>query len=256
MKHFGRLDVLVNVAGGLTTYGPSRTSRRRTSTARLSINLKTALLMSRAALPHLAESRGCIVNFASVAVLYPQPHAGPLRRRQGGRRRVHPEPRRRAAAAGIRVNAVAPGMVRTADNVATAGANATFVEMQDITARCSSWPAMPPRHHRARSGAGHHWALSDSGPRIRPLSDTVPSPLGDVVVIGGGCYGTFYAGSWPRPASGAGRLPADSRGGPRPPCRLSAGVGEAPDRQLVVADWDDFLDRIWGEERVAGPWGT
>jgi NAD(P)-dependent dehydrogenase (short-subunit alcohol dehydrogenase family) len=33
----------------------------------------------------------------------------------------------------IRVNAVAPGMVRTSDNVAAAGEDATFVELSDIT---------------------------------------------------------------------------------------------------------------------------
>ena len=34
---------------------------------------------------------------------------------------------------GIRVNAVAPGMVRTADNVASAGPGARFVELKQIT---------------------------------------------------------------------------------------------------------------------------
>jgi 3-oxoacyl-[acyl-carrier protein] reductase len=33
----------------------------------------------------------------------------------------------------IRVNAVAPGMVRTADNVAASGESAAYVELSDIT---------------------------------------------------------------------------------------------------------------------------
>ncbi|HWB43026.1 MAG TPA: hypothetical protein VG500_17305, partial [Gemmatimonadales bacterium] len=33
----------------------------------------------------------------------------------------------------IRVNAVAPGMVRTGDNVAAVGETAAFVELRDIT---------------------------------------------------------------------------------------------------------------------------
>ena len=35
---------------------------------------------------------------------------------------------------GVRVNAIAPGMVRTTDNVAAVGAEAHYVEMEHITA--------------------------------------------------------------------------------------------------------------------------
>ena len=77
------------------------------------------------------------------------------------------------------------------------------------------------------------------------MSDTVV--LGDVVVIGGGCYGTFYAGQL---AAARERGKATYRRvlvvDRDPACRMQRELGEAPGRQLVVAEWDDFLDRYLG----------
>jgi NAD(P)-dependent dehydrogenase (short-subunit alcohol dehydrogenase family) len=133
LKHFGRLDVVVNVAGGLTTYGPLEQLTVEAFDRELAINLKTVVLVSRAAIPALAKTRGCIVNFASIAYFQPQ---SPLAVYSAAK----------AAVAGftqslalelqgrhIRVNAVAPGMVRTGDNVASAGEEAAYVELEDIT---------------------------------------------------------------------------------------------------------------------------
>jgi NAD(P)-dependent dehydrogenase (short-subunit alcohol dehydrogenase family) len=133
LKHFGRLDVVVNVAGGLTTYGPLEQLTVEAFDRELAINLKTAVLVSRAAIPALARSHGCIVNFASIAYFQPQ---APMAAYSAAK----------AAVAGftqslalelqerhIRVNAIAPGMVRTSDNVASAGETAAYVELEDIT---------------------------------------------------------------------------------------------------------------------------
>jgi len=133
LKNFGRLDVVVNVAGGLTTYGPLEQLTVEAFDRELAINLKTAVLVSRAAIPALARSSGCIVNFASIAYFQPQ---SPMAAYSAAK----------AAVAGftqslalelqdrnIRVNAVAPGMVRTSDNVASAGEAAAYVELEDIT---------------------------------------------------------------------------------------------------------------------------
>lgn len=132
LKHFGRLDAVVNVAGGLTTYGPVRQSGAAEFDREIAINLKTAFLMSRAAVPALAASRGSIVNFASVAyyrpagqlAVYSAAKAGVAALTQALAVELWPE--------GIRVNAVAPGMVRTPENVAAAGPTAHYVEMQQI----------------------------------------------------------------------------------------------------------------------------
>lgn len=133
IKNFGRLDVLVNVAGGLTTYGDLAATGPDGFDRELATNLKTTYLMSRACLGRLAEAQGCIVNFASAAVLNPMPslavYSAAKAAVAGFTRSLALEvwPLR------IRVNAVAPTMVRTAENVAAVGERGPFVEMKDIT---------------------------------------------------------------------------------------------------------------------------
>jgi hypothetical protein len=66
----------------------------------------------------------------------------------------------------------------------------------------------------------------------------------DVVVIGGGCYGTFYATQL-RQAKGRGRLQVErvlvvDR---NPDCQASRDLPADPDRSVVVSSWADFLDR-------------
>lgn len=134
LKNFGRLDVVVNVAGGLTTYGPISDLTVQAIDREISINLKTAVLVSQAAIESLSQSRGCIINFSSIAYFSPQ---APMAIYSAAK----------AAVAGfsqslalelkdrqIRVNAVAPAMVRTMDNVAAMGeGEAKYVEMQEVT---------------------------------------------------------------------------------------------------------------------------
>jgi hypothetical protein len=67
--------------------------------------------------------------------------------------------------------------------------------------------------------------------------------LRDVVIVGGGCYGTFYAGQL---------LRARERGKARwrrlivvdrdPACRFARELSAGPDRELAVSPWSDFFD--------------
>ena len=133
LRHFNRLDVVVNVAGGLTTYGPIEALTVGDMDREVAINLKTTMLVSQAAIKALTDTRGCIVNFASIAYFSPQ---SPMAVYSAAK----------AAVAGftqslalelkdrhVRVNAVAPGMTRTSDNVAAAGEGAAYVELEDVT---------------------------------------------------------------------------------------------------------------------------
>jgi NAD(P)-dependent dehydrogenase (short-subunit alcohol dehydrogenase family) len=134
LKHFGRLDIVVNVAGGLTTYGPISDITVRDFDREIAINLKTAVLVSQAAIEALTRSQGCIVNFSSIAYFEPQSpmavYSAAKAAVAGFTQSLALELRDR----GIRVNAVAPAMVRTMDNVAAVGdATARYVEMQTIT---------------------------------------------------------------------------------------------------------------------------
>ena len=133
LKAYGRLDVVVNVAGGLTTFGPVAGTTAADFDREMAINVKTAFLMSQAAIEALAASAGCIVNFASIAYVQPQSpmavYTAAKAAVAGFTRSLAHELRDR----GVRVNAIAPAMVRTGDNVASAGAEAHYVEMHHIT---------------------------------------------------------------------------------------------------------------------------
>jgi NAD(P)-dependent dehydrogenase (short-subunit alcohol dehydrogenase family) len=134
LRHFGRLDVVVNVAGGLTTYGPISQVTVEGLDREIAINLKTAVLVSQAAIEALSRTQGCIINFASIAYFNPQApmavYSAAKAAVAGFTRSLAIELRDRK----VRVNAVAPAMVRTVDNVAAVGnGEAQYVEMQEIT---------------------------------------------------------------------------------------------------------------------------
>src|SRR6185312_5598373 len=71
-------------------------------------------------------------------------------------------------------------------------------------------------------------------------------PLRDVVIVGGGCYGTFYATQLAK-AKARGKIEyrtvivvdRDSE------CRARRELGEAPDRQFTVLDWTAFFDAFF-----------
>ncbi|MBA2459915.1 MAG: hypothetical protein H0V43_13290 [Gemmatimonadales bacterium] len=76
-------------------------------------------------------------------------------------------------------------------------------------------------------------------------SDSVA--LGDVVIVGGGCYGTFYARQLLRARDrGAARFRCLLVVDRDPGCRFAGEVGSAGDRELVVGDWGGFFDRWLG----------
>ena len=132
LKQFGRLDALINVAGGLTTYGPAEKLDLKGFDREININLKTAFLMSRAAAGALEASSGAIVNFSSLALFRPM-----------APRAVYAAAKAGVAAltwslakewlGTVRVNAVAPTAVRTPDNQASMG-DANFLELEQLTA--------------------------------------------------------------------------------------------------------------------------
>jgi NAD(P)-dependent dehydrogenase (short-subunit alcohol dehydrogenase family) len=134
LKHFGRLDVVVNVAGGLTTYGPIGQVTVEALDREIAINLKTAVLVSQAAIEALSRSQGSIINFSSIAYFNPQ---SPMAVYSAAKAAVAGFTRSLALELEdrkVRVNAVAPGMARTGDNVAAVGDGKTqYVELQEIT---------------------------------------------------------------------------------------------------------------------------
>jgi NAD(P)-dependent dehydrogenase (short-subunit alcohol dehydrogenase family) len=134
LKHFGRLDVVVNLAGGLTTFGPIRDITVQALDREISINLKTTVLVSQAAIEALTRTQGCIINVSSIAYFNPQ---SPMAVYSAAKAAVAGFTRSLALelqGCQVRVNAIAPGMVRTVDNLASVGdSGAQYVELQEIT---------------------------------------------------------------------------------------------------------------------------
>ena len=112
LSRFGRIDALVNNAG-VADFGPiEQTDFERWRTV-MATNLDGVFLCSQAATPALKESKGCIVNIASISGL----RASTLRVAYGTSKAGVIQLTQQQAAElgefGIRANCVAPGPVRT-----------------------------------------------------------------------------------------------------------------------------------------------
>lgn len=113
--HFGRLDALVNIAGGFTfetvADGDIKSWQRM-----YALNVLTALHTSRAAIPHLAASTaGRIVNIGAMGALQAGSGMGPYAASKAG---VHRLTEALAAEhkGRMTVNAVLPSIIDTAAN--------------------------------------------------------------------------------------------------------------------------------------------
>lgn len=113
VARFGRLDVLANVVGGsrpgrtVVDLGLDEWERM------LSLNLTSVFLMCRAALPHLEATRGAIVNVSSGAGLRGMKANPGYVAAKGGVSALTRALAIDHGPAGVRVNAVAPGPIRT-----------------------------------------------------------------------------------------------------------------------------------------------
>ena len=115
-KHFGRLDALINIAGGFafeTIADGNPASWQRM----YALNLLTALNASRAALAHLAASpAGRIVNIGAMGALQAGSGMGAYAASKAGLARLAEALADELKDAGITVNAVLPGTLDTAAN--------------------------------------------------------------------------------------------------------------------------------------------
>lgn len=115
-ERFGRIDILVNVAGSLTVIKPLAETSRSEWEREVQSNAETAFLVSRAALPMLRQARGAIINFASPAGARAVPQLGAYSAAKAAVIALTRALAIEEKANGLRVNAVAPGMIDTVQN--------------------------------------------------------------------------------------------------------------------------------------------
>ena len=111
-ERFGRLDVLVNSAGiGIGGTAEQLTAKRWN--LQFDINLRGAFFVTRAALPLLRESKGLVVNLASIAGTIPTPGLAAYGASKAGLISLTHSLNRELDEDGIRVCAICPGFVDT-----------------------------------------------------------------------------------------------------------------------------------------------
>jgi len=113
LKTFGRLDILVNNAGGIAERGPVLALSEEGFKKTLDVNLISAFLCSKQALPELIRTKGNIVNIASGAGLRGAPNNAAYGAAKGGMVILTKDMAVDYAPQGVRVNAVCPAYVET-----------------------------------------------------------------------------------------------------------------------------------------------
>jgi NAD(P)-dependent dehydrogenase (short-subunit alcohol dehydrogenase family) len=113
VKAFGQLDVLFNNAGIEGKLGPIAELTGANFDETIGVNVKGLWLAMKHALPHLAKTRGSIVNNGSVVADIGFPHSTIYSASKGA---VHALTRAAAVefiGQGVRVNAISPGPIET-----------------------------------------------------------------------------------------------------------------------------------------------
>jgi 2-dehydro-3-deoxy-D-gluconate 5-dehydrogenase len=119
MKYYGRINILVNLAGGLTKYGPSAELTLADWDLELNNNLRSAFLCTRAVWPIMKkQGKGKILNFSRAGGAQ---SAGPMMLAyncaKAGVDALTRTFAKEGKNSGIHVNAIGPGLIVTQSNL-------------------------------------------------------------------------------------------------------------------------------------------
>jgi NAD(P)-dependent dehydrogenase (short-subunit alcohol dehydrogenase family) len=112
VERFGRLDALCNIAG-IFKFSHAHEMAREDYERTIAINLSAPFFLSQAAIPHLLESAGAIVNCASSAAFVGEAYAAAYCASKAGLVQLTKAMAMEYARKPIRINAVAPGGMMT-----------------------------------------------------------------------------------------------------------------------------------------------
>ncbi|MFD9897003.1 SDR family NAD(P)-dependent oxidoreductase [Mesorhizobium sp. NPDC059025] len=155
LAHGKRLDIIVNNAG-VMLLAPVSEARPEDWRQMIEVNLVALMELTRAALPHLKESRGHIVNVSSVAGRIANPGAAGYAATKFGVVAFSEALRREVYADKVRVTVIEPGMVETelGDHITNPGMKANLeqrraamepLRSEDIAAAVLYAVTQPPR---------------------------------------------------------------------------------------------------------------
>ena len=119
LEEYGHIDILVNLAGGLTKYGPSEELTLADWKTELNNNLRTAFLCSRAVWPIMkSQGRGKILNFSRAGgAQNSAPMMLAYNCAKAGIDALTTTLAKEGKQIGISVNALGPGLIVTQSNV-------------------------------------------------------------------------------------------------------------------------------------------
>lgn len=112
IKHFGRIDILINSAGILRS-GTIETTKIDEFDDVLNVNLRSIFKLTQRTVPHLVETKGNIVNVSSITGNRSFPNALAYCVSKAALDQFTKCTALELAAKGVRVNAVSPGTVST-----------------------------------------------------------------------------------------------------------------------------------------------
>ncbi len=111
-ERYGHIDIIVNNAGRSSSSKLEDFSEEEYQSI-VDLNIKSVFLMSKCALPYLKESKGVILNTSSMVSIYGQPSGVMYPTSKFAVNGMTKSLARELAKYGIRVNAVAPGIIET-----------------------------------------------------------------------------------------------------------------------------------------------
>jgi NAD(P)-dependent dehydrogenase (short-subunit alcohol dehydrogenase family) len=170
VAEFGRIDILINNAGGAHGHVPLARMDLAKWDRDIQLNLSAAQYCAQAALPHLKRAKGNIVNISSLAGVNGTQGVGAYSAAKAGLQMLTRVMAAEFGPGGVRVNCVAPGM--TATEAARAGWDKRGY---DPMAACKGFPLR-------RYGEMHEVAQMI----VFFASDAASYITGETVAVGGG----------------------------------------------------------------------